>query len=458
MTFYDWLMEQRDRPDIIGDLAWYVYSVPHWPKQVQKWGRVRAALVLSGDVTETAHIALRRAWDQYRKGGTAEDPVLDRRVVLDIPSRLCDRLDDYCMARRPRLSRKAAITQLLAHALENPLHLNKSLTLPKTSTTLKFGWLAANIPSEQGKSQKSGAASSGQTNSTPEVDLMPKVSFATKDAVEGGSIFQEGDVEITHAVCLAHQFPASKKPPFTQAPPMCDVVLTFVRTDQVETPFDEPFMKYYSLGQNSLDRYHPGEAKGREDQNPRDLGADMDTVGNCIYSVDSSPLNKGCKWMKLVASLEKCGFNPEILAAGYLPDLVGTRGHVVTEVMKLNRTLAKGENDPTVIVFDKITQFPYMAKGKAAAAKAPAQPTDNGAGFEAAVDAAMQAMAQLTVQYAGQKSVDLRKVQAAYLTKLVLQPPEIQRQARELFKDRNWLEGQADISEWKIDGNSVSFP
>jgi hypothetical protein len=110
------------------------------------------------------------------------------------------------------------------------------------------------------------------------------------------------------------------------------------------------------------------------------------------------------------------------------------------------------------MVFDKVTQFPYMAKGKAAAAKAPAQPTDNGAGFEAAVDAAMRAMAQLTVQYAGQKSVDLRKVQAAYLTKLVHQPAEIQRQARELFKDRGWLEGQADLAEWKIDGNSVSFP
>jgi uncharacterized protein YozE (UPF0346 family) len=456
MTFYDWLMEQRDRPDIIGDLAWYVYSVPHWPKQVQKWNRVRAALVLSGDVTETAHIALRRAWDQYRKGGTAEDPVIDRRLVVEIPSRLYDRLDDYCMARRPRLSRKAVITELLAHALEYPLHLNKSLTLPKTSTTLKFGWLAAESPPEQGEIQKSDCRQRRPNFNHEVTPSMPKVSFATKDAVEGGSIFQEGDVEITHAACLAHQFQASRSG--RQAPPSCDVVLTMLRTDQTETPFDEPVMKYYSLGTNSLDRYHPGEAKGRDDQNPRDLGADMDTVGNCIYAVDGSPLNKGCKWMKLVASLEKCGFNPEILAAGYLPDLVGLRGHVVTEVIKLGRQLEKSERDPTVLVFDKVTQFPYMAKGKAAAAKAPVQATDNGAGFEAAVDAAMQAMAQLTVQYAGQKSVDLRKVQAAYLTKLVHQPPEIQRQARDLFKDRNWLEGQADISEWKIDGNSVSFP
>jgi hypothetical protein len=292
---------------------------------------------------------------------------------------------------------------------------------------------------------------------------MPKVSFATKDAVEGGSIFQEGDVEITAAACLAHQFQASRSTG-RQAPPTCDVALTFLRLGE-DTPFDEPVMKYYSLGTNSLDRYHPGEAKGRDDQNPRDLGADMDTVGNCIFGVDGSPLQKpsadgkgGCKWMKFVWHLEKLGFNPEILAAGYLPDLVGLRGHLTTEVVKLGRQLEKGERDPTVLVFDRIDQFPYMAKGKAAAAKAPAQPTDNGAGFEAAVDAAMQAMAQLTVQYAGQKSVDLRKVQAAYLTKLVHQPPEIQRQARELFKDRNWLEGQADISEWKIDGNSVSFP
>ena len=346
-----------------------------------------------------------------------------------------------------------------------PLHLNKSLTLPGTSTTLKFGWLAANTPSEQGESQKSGAASAGHNNSTSEVTLsMPKVSFATKDGVRGGgSIFQEGDVEITHAACLAHQFQASRSG--RQAPPSCDVVLTMLRTDQTETPFDEPVMKYYSLGTNSLDRYHPGEAKGRDDANPRDLGADMDTVGNCIYAVDGSPLqipddtgNGGCKWMKFIWHLEKCGFNPDILAAGYLPDLVGLRGHVVTEVIKLGRQLEKSERDPTVLVFDKVTQFPYMAKGKAATAKAPAQPTDNGAGFEAAVDAAMQAMAQLTVQYAGRKSVDLRKVQAAYLTKLVHQPPEIQRAARELFKDRGWLEGQADLAEWKIDGNAISFP
>src|ERR1041385_6456721 len=280
-----------------------------------------------------------------------------------------------------------------------PLHLNKSLTLPGTSTTLKFGWVGAHTTSGQGESQKSGAASAGHNNSTSEVTLsMPKVSFATKDGVRGGgSIFQEGDVEITHAACLAHQFQASRSG--RQAPPSCDVVLTMLRTDQTEPPFDEPVMKYYSLGTNSLDRYHPGEAKGRDDQNPRDLGADMDTVGNCIYAVDGSPLNKGCKWMKLVASLEKCGFNPEILAAGYLPDLVGLRGHMITEVLKLNRQKEQDERDPTVMVFDKVTQFPYMAKGKAAAAKAPAQPTDNGAGFEAAVDAAMQAMAQLTVQY-----------------------------------------------------------
>jgi hypothetical protein len=287
---------------------------------------------------------------------------------------------------------------------------------------------------------------------------MPKVSFATKDAVEGGSIFQEGDVEITHAACLAHQFQPGRSG--RQMPPMCDVAITYIRTDQ-ETPFDEPVMKYYSLGTDSLSRYHPGEAKGRTDDNPRDMGDALDTAGNCIYSVDGSPLNRGCKWMKFVASLEKCGFNPEILAAGYLPDLVGLRGHVVTEVIKLNRAKEKDERDPTVLVFDKVTQFPYMQKSKPASAAAkPVASSANGSDFETVVNASMMALTQVGEFFRGKKDVDLRQVKASFMTKLVQIGAnlETQKAAMDLFKNRDWLEGQADIADWKIDGNSVSFP
>src|ERR1041385_7298196 len=126
MNFYRWLMTQRYREDAIGDLASDVYRDPDWPKQVNTWKRIKAAL--PREACDEARLALRQAWKEYSGNGDAQiglirdfDAVIDRLLSVEIPLELHNVIDCYCMSRR--VSRKAVVTAILAQAFGYPLHL-----------------------------------------------------------------------------------------------------------------------------------------------------------------------------------------------------------------------------------------------------------------------------------------------------------------------------------------------
>jgi hypothetical protein len=210
---------------------------------------------------------------------------------------------------------------------------------------------------------------------------MPKASLATKDAYELKGGFQEGWGEIIDAKSRVVQFNPSKKTG-QQFPAFLALVVTIQRTDEHgKATADEPVENELKL-HGDLSQMRPGNVKGRDDNDPTDVddNATLGTEGNCIFvAEDGIKLNKGVKGLRFLRSLEEHGFKPDILGAGYFPDLIGTRAHFKTIVGEKFRSDA--ENDPTYLTVDKISQYGYekKAKAKPAAASATATPKVNGA-------------------------------------------------------------------------------
>lgn len=277
---------------------------------------------------------------------------------------------------------------------------------------------------------------------------MPKASSAFRDAVEVSLGIQEGNVEVIGAVVRVHQYPPNKKTG-EQGDPFPCVQLEFARLDDDFNRLDEdPVKVEYGIGK--LDRFHPGIAKGPNDDDPEDAGDEVDTEGNCIYVSDpGSRLNRKCKWMVFVQHLEQAGFKPEILGNGYMPDLVGLKGHVKTITLP---KIAGSDKEPTVLVFDRIVQFPYEKRTKKSA-------EDKGDDVEAV---AREAIAKIMAEKAGQE-LDWKKFQVLFQTTLMRNrvPNKLHRPALDLLKNNeNWLFKVADELGFLVDPElaTISFP
>lgn len=221
-----------------------------------------------------------------------------------------------------------------------------------------------------------------------------KVSFATKDAYEPKLGFQEGNFDVTAAKTQVFQYPPNKESG-EQSQPFLAAIITFQRTDEKGEPLDEEPQDRVLRIEKDLSRMRPGQADSRDDPDPEDLGDELDTVGNAIFGEEHSKINANTAWSVFVHSLEQRGFKPEILGEGYMPDLVGLRGHATTQKGE-KRNIGGREVEPAYLVVDKITHFPYEAK--------PAAPVKKPAGKAAAASAAASAASPVAVgQNAGAK-------------------------------------------------------
>lgn len=197
---------------------------------------------------------------------------------------------------------------------------------------------------------------------------MPKASLAAKDTYELKGGFQEGWGEITGAVSRIVQFNPSKKTG-EQLPPFLALVLQIQRTDEHgKASSDEPTEVELKL-HGDLSQMRPGSIKSRDDDDPVDVdeNATVGAEGNCIYVAEEGiKLNKNGKALRFLRSLEEHGFKPDILGAGYFPDLIGLRAHFKQEI---GQKFREDTADPTFLVVDKIAQFGYEKKAGAAKAK-----------------------------------------------------------------------------------------
>lgn len=211
---------------------------------------------------------------------------------------------------------------------------------------------------------------------------MGKVSYASKDAVDVSFGIQEGLVEIAEITSRVHQYPPNSKTG-VQGDPFPCVQIKFAklekdgsRTDTDVVPMEFPIGK--------MEKFHPGKANGPDDTEPEDLGTEVDTEGDSIYAVtDGTGLAKTCKWIRFTESLEQKGFKPEVLANGFLPELLGTKVEVKTVTLP-KMPNSTSDKDPTALVVTRILHFPYDKNGKAPAGKKPASPASKPATQSAA--------------------------------------------------------------------------
>jgi hypothetical protein len=307
---------------------------------------------------------------------------------------------------------------------------------------------------------------------------MPRASMASKDAVDVSFGIQEGVVEIVKAITKVHQFPPNKQSG-EQGDPFPCVQLTVVRCDNdgKRTSDDEITEE---LGVGKIEKFHPGKAAGPDDDDPEDLGDEVDTEGNCIFVANEGDhFAKTCKWIRFASSLEDKGFKPEVLGHGYMPDLVGMVVKVKTDT--LPRTPGyTGKKDPTALVADKILVFPYDKKkggktnsapakstsgasksGPAPAGKKDAGTTTNPYQGDDAEAIAIHALGEMVVEYAGQEGIERKKLQTGVQTRLMRNKVPVKQHPVILgmVKDDEWLRKvTAEDEDSKIFGKiSVDF-
>jgi hypothetical protein len=293
---------------------------------------------------------------------------------------------------------------------------------------------------------------------------MPKVSFASSDFYEPKLGFQEGWFEITDAKTQVFQYPPNKDSG-EQTPPFLAAILTFQRTDEQGKPLDEEPQEKALRIEKDLAKMRPGQATSRTDPEPSDQGDELDTIGNCIYAEEGVKINKNSAWAVFCASLEAKGFKAEIIGEGYLPDLIGLKGHAKSEKGE-KRNIGGRDVEPTYLMIDKITVYPYEGK---AAKKGPGSATtnkpaaaQNGAGKPAATKQAAPAtpaaaataepnedadtaatalFAGLAGELQGQQR-DAKKVFSMAYSRLVSdksRDKKLDKAISELLRDNDWL-------------------
>jgi len=292
---------------------------------------------------------------------------------------------------------------------------------------------------------------------------MPKVGFSKSDAVTVEMGLQEGYVNIVNVESTIHQF--SNKKGDTWDPFPC-VAVTFQITDKNYAPVggEEPATEYYSIGK--MDKFHPGQMANGQDEDPEDLGDDVGVKGNCIVSVEGDKLNDRCKWILFTTELEAKGFKPEILGNGYLPDLIGTKGHVYRKKLEKGENY-QGKRDPQVLVFDKIDVRPYEKKavtGKAtAAAPAAGKPKAAGAGKAGGgvdpEEKAKEVLGMLADDFSG-SALETKALVSKATTKLLRMQvkPADHAGIVAFLKDEKWMGKQAKAKGFEYADGVATFP
>lgn len=258
---------------------------------------------------------------------------------------------------------------------------------------------------------------------------MPKVSFAAKDAYTP-SIFSEGSFEVLEANSCVYQYPPNRDTG-EQYDPFLAVKLRIHRLDDNwNQTDDEPIDKIFRA-EKDLSKMRPGHAKDRKDPDPEDLGDELDTLGNCFYSEEGVKINANSAWGVMMKSLEERGVKAELLADGYLPDLIGLKAHGTTEKQAVRKIQGR-EVEPAYFKVDRI-YFDKSPSSKKPAASAKA--SSSSAAARSAAPAPLTNTAHTTTKPNGSTAVaDNAIAEAAALALLQSLAEELAGETRELSK------------------------
>lgn len=201
---------------------------------------------------------------------------------------------------------------------------------------------------------------------------MARASFKFADGSKGGLGIQDGNYEVVKSTSKVHQFPPNKSTG-VQGDPFVGGAWTLKKLNENWEPVAdvEDETEVFRIG--GIVDFHPGQLSNPDDLNeePEDLGVDVDTEGNALYVVDENKkIWQKCNWFMMIESLEKNGFKPEINGRGCFTDYVGMKLHVKKIEVPKYKGWTKEEN-PTALVCDRINAYPYEKKAKPAGKIAP---------------------------------------------------------------------------------------
>jgi hypothetical protein len=185
----------------------------------------------------------------------------------------------------------------------------------------------------------------------------------------GAGFFQEGNVEIIKSVCAVHQFPPNSKTG-EQSAKFCAARFTIKRLgdDWSDLESEEDNLETVTIRLGNLDKIRPGNLDNPDDleEEPTDLGDEIDTEGNSIYGEEGAKLFGS--WGAFEESLNGCNFKPGIIERCYLPDLEGMKCHLEYRPSGRKYTAKDGtQKEETNLLCTSIQKFPYDKKAKGAA-------------------------------------------------------------------------------------------
>lgn len=326
---------------------------------------------------------------------------------------------------------------------------------------------------------------------------MPRAGFSTEEQSTSSMFrFEEGRGRVVNAVVTVDQVEGYDA--------KCGVRLTIQRMGRDGKPTtDDPIDEFLACG--PVSKFHPGNAKSSNDPDPEDLGDDVGTEGNCIFSIEGAHVDKKSKTGILGTSLQEAGIRP-ILLNGFLPNIIDLEADFMQLVLPKGDNFT-GKRDPTCLVVKtggKIHNVAEINKragggpaGAGAGAAAPAaKPAVAGAGAVArptAVVAGRKPVAApppppppppveevVAVDGEGEidpviiKTVELmqaveKKGEAQQMTKAKLKSrivtliaakrvaPAMHKPIQALIADADWFAEQAGNMGWVVDGDEVTI-
>ena len=223
---------------------------------------------------------------------------------------------------------------------------------------------------------------------------MPRVSSHPDDVMNFKGVFADGWGKVVDAKAIVFQYPPMKKAQFGheegwQGPPFLAAELTIQRYENADglrsaAQPEQVVLQIQNPDKDTsrLEILRPGKyPNGDPATDPEDMGGDLGSEGDTVYSAKEGFQFMDCKWTKFCASLKDKGFRDDLIRRSYFPDMIGLYAYFQTVTEKKWRK--DMDTDPTKFVVTEIKEYPYeqkgggkagtaaKGKGKAAAASAP---------------------------------------------------------------------------------------
>lgn len=310
---------------------------------------------------------------------------------------------------------------------------------------------------------------------------MPKPNMHPDNYVESSGALA-GKFEVVGSVFKIHQANQREGQTETVGPVCAHVLKIHPITDDGEKVEDAAEMDLVlGLGKKSIASFHPGKADNAEDAEPEDLGDEVGTEGNTIYSTDGMLPNAATTYAVFMKSLAHKGFAAKSIADCYAPNFMGLKFELATvtpdklEAYGGKKRPAENGSKITYKVVQSIIEHPKAAstkkekaakptKAAAAALSSVATSTStasadegSGGGGDEAEDIARSVLGDVSVKLAGQTK-KLNGVKTFWLANYGKNDPKLQKTAREFVNNATWLKDNLEAMDAAVAGDDVTFP